>query len=344
MGILMNWTLFTEKMLAWYGASARVLPWRENNDPYRVWVSEIMLQQTRVDTVISYYIRFMEAFPTVEALARADETTLLKHWEGLGYYTRARNLQKAAKIIVEQYDGIFPVDYEVIRSLPGIGDYTAGAISSIAFEKPTPAVDGNVLRVMSRLLADVSDILKLETRKRYIKLLEDIYPSDRRGDFTQSLMELGALICLPGTPICDRCPVKSLCAAFKAGNPDKYPVRQAKKEKKVERLTVFLISDGAHLAISKRDKGLLANMWEFPNVLGWLDEKAVRKHLEKKGYRVRHVETGAQVKHIFTHIEWQMQVYHCRVDKVRTPYLTDEITLPTAFRKLLKQEPQKLRY
>lgn len=331
----MDFTLFTKEMLAWYGENARVLPWRENHDPYRVWISEIMLQQTRVDTVIGYYNRFMETFPTLQALAEADEATLLKHWEGLGYYTRARNLQKAAKVMMEMHGGIFPNKYEQVRALPGIGEYTAGAICSIAFEMPTPAVDGNVLRVLSRLLADDSDIMKPETRKRYTKQLSEIYPDEQRGDFTQSLMELGALICIPGTPNCSLCPVQNLCSALKNGNPEAYPVKPAKKEKKVERLTVLLISDGTHLAISKRDKGLLANMWEFPNVSGWLDEAAVRAHLEEKGYGVESVDKGIMVKHIFTHVEWQMQVYHCRVERVDSPYLTDTITLPTAFRKLL---------
>lgn len=333
----MDWPLFTKEMLTWYEGNARVLPWRENHDPYRVWVSEIMLQQTRVDTVIPYYLRFMAAFPTVQALAEADETILLKHWEGLGYYTRARNLQKAAKTIVEQYDGIFPVNYNAVRNLPGIGDYTAGAICSIAFEQPTPAVDGNVLRVLSRLLQDDSDIMKPDTRKRYTQLLASIYPESNRGDFTQSLMELGALICIPGTPACDRCPVHSLCGAFKAGNPEDYPVRPMKKDKKIQQLTVFLISDGTHLSICKRPQGLLANLWEFPNVPGWLDEQAVRTYLANQGYCAEHVEAGRQVKHIFTHIEWQMQIYRCKVDRVDEPYLTDGITLPTAFRKLLKE-------
>ncbi len=332
----MNWTLFTEKMLDWYRQSARVLPWRENRDPYRIWISEIMLQQTRVDTVIPYYKRFMETFPCVEALAKADEETLLKHWEGLGYYTRARNLRKAANVIMETYRGVFPTRWAEIRQLPGIGDYTAGAICSIAFEQPTPAVDGNVLRVMSRLTADASDVMKPETRKQYNALLEDIYPAEGRGDFTQSLMELGALICLPGTPKCAACPVQSLCCAFYAGNPEQYPVKAPKKEKKVERLTVFLISDGTHTAISKRTKGLLANMWEFPNVFGWLSEDAARKELGKMGYEIIKLEAGPSVKHIFTHVEWQMMVYHCKVNRVDLPYLTEETTLPTAFRKLIK--------
>lgn len=332
----MDWNLFINKMLDWYDANARVLPWRENHDPYRVWVSEIMLQQTRVDTVIPYYNRFMETFPTVEALAAADEATLLKHWEGLGYYTRARNLQKAAKTIVEQYNGIFPRHYDAVRALPGIGDYTTGAICSIAFEQPTPAVDGNVLRVFSRLLTDDSDILDPETKKRYTKMLADVYPENRRGDFTQSLMELGALICVPGTPTCERCPVQTLCKANKNSTQELYPVRQAKKGKKVEQLSVLLISDGVRLAINKRDKGLLANMWEFPNVSGWLETAAVKARLADMGYDVRKVVKGKMVKHIFTHVEWQMQVFHCDVDRVEMPYLTEETTLPTAFRKLLK--------
>ncbi len=336
----MNWTLFTGKMLDWYRHAARVLPWRKNRDPYRIWVSEIMLQQTRVDTVIPYYNRFMETFPCVEALANADETALLKHWEGLGYYTRARNLQKAAKVIMETHKGIFPDCWGDVRKLPGVGDYTAGAICSISFEQPTPAVDGNVLRVLSRLTADASDVMKPETRKQYTALLQEIYPTKGRGDFTQSLMELGALICLPGMPKCDACPVQTLCCAYAQGNPEKYPVKTPKKEKKVERLTVFLISDGIHLAISKREQGLLSNMWQFPNVFGWISEDAAREELCKMGYQVTQIRDVGCVKHIFTHIEWQMQVYRCSVNKVEAPYLTNEITLPTAFRKLLRLEQE----
>lgn len=336
----MNWSLFTGKMLDWYKGAARVLPWRENRDPYRIWVSEIMLQQTRVDTVIPYYNRFMETFPCVEALANADETALLKHWEGLGYYTRARNLQKAAKVIMETHKGIFPDRFEEVRKLPGVGDYTAGAICSIAFEQPTPAVDGNVLRVLSRLTADDSDVMKPETRKRYTALLEKIYPAEGRGDFTQSLMELGALICLPGIPKCEECPVQTLCSAYAKGAPERYPVKTPKKEKKVERLTVFLISDGTHLAISKREQGLLSNMWQFPNVSGWISADAAREEMGKMGYSVIRICDVGRMKHIFTHIEWQMQVYRCTVKKVEAPYLTDAITLPTAFRKLLRIEKE----
>ncbi len=331
----MDWTAFVQGLLDWYVTSARDLPWRKNHDAYRVWVSEIMLQQTRVDTVIPFYNRFMETFPTVEALAGAEESVLLKHWEGLGYYTRARNLQKAARMIADDFGGVFPREYDGVRRLPGVGDYTAGAICSIAYGLPTPAVDGNVLRVLSRVLADDTDIMKPETKKRYTALLAAVYPEGRCGDFTQSLMELGALVCVPGAPACDVCPVAAYCKAYQTDTVSEYPVRNVKISKRVEDLTVFLISDGAHMAIRKRDQGLLGGMWAFPHVPGHLDAEAARDALLEMGYLCYGLEKGSMVKHIFTHVTWRMQVYHCSVDQVEEPFLTESVTLPTAFRKLL---------
>ena len=221
----------TEPLLAWYEKNARVLPWRENTDAYRVWVSEIMLQQTRVDTVIPYYERFLRRFPDVAALAAAPEQELLKMWEGLGYYSRVRNMQKAAQQICEKYNGIFPDEYEQLLSLPGIGAYTAGAVASIAWNKPYAAVDGNVLRVVTRLTADSREISDTKFKNEITAALQEIYPVDKCGIFTQSLMELGAVVCMPnGTPRCTECPLQSLCSACAAGTQPAYPVKKKKAQ------------------------------------------------------------------------------------------------------------------
>ncbi len=232
----------TEPLLAWYEKNARVLPWRENTDAYRVWVSEIMLQQTRVDTVIPYYERFLRRFPDVAALAAAPEQELLKMWEGLGYYSRVRNMQKAAQQICEKYNGIFPNEYEQLLSLPGIGAYTAGAVASIAWNKPYAAVDGNVLRVVTRLTADSREISDTKFKNEITAALQEIYPVDKCGIFTQSLMELGAVVCMPnGTPRCTECPLQSLCSACAAGTQPEYPVKKKKAQRRIEDKTVLIM-------------------------------------------------------------------------------------------------------
>lgn len=287
-------------LLQWYDYNRRILPWREDPAPYHVWVSEIMLQQTRVEAVKGYYDRFLTRLPDIAALAAAEEEELLKLWEGLGYYNRVRNMQKAARIITEKYGGEMPADYEKLRALPGIGDYTAGAISSIAFGLPYPAVDGNVLRVMSRIACNEEDIAKEQTKKKLKEDLISILPA-RVGDYNQSLMELGAVICIPnGKPLCEQCPVMHLCRAFHAGRETELPVKTAKKERRIEKRTVYLISCGGKFLLHRRtDKGLLAGMWEFPNFLEadgqpeFLDRLTVKK--KKKA------------KHIFSHVEWHME-------------------------------------
>lgn len=271
----------TEPLLAWYEKNARVLPWRENTDAYRVWVSEIMLQQTRVDTVIPYYERFLRRFPDVAALAAAPEQELLKMWEGLGYYSRVRNMQKAAQQICEKYNGIFPNEYEQLLSLPGIGAYTAGAVASIAWNKPYAAVDGNVLRVVTRLTADSREISDTKF-KRNTAALQEIYPVDKCGIFTQSLMELGAVVCMPnGTPRCTECPLQSLCSACAAGTQPAYPVKKKKAGRRIEEKTVLLMIHAGKLALQKRAKsGLLGGMWELPNLSGKADIAQIKSGLK----------------------------------------------------------------
>ena len=290
-------------LLLWYREHARVLPWRTQPTPYRVWISEIMLQQTRVAAVLDYYRRFLEEAPTVEALAELPEERLMKLWQGLGYYSRARNLQKAARQVMEKWGGVFPNTYEAIRSLAGVGDYTAGAISSIAFGLPVPAVDGNVLRVCARLRADYGDISAQATKRRVTGDLSQVIPLDAPGEFNQAMMELGATVCLPnGAPLCDRCPVSGFCRAFQEGRTGELPVKAAKKERRVEERTVYLFFAGERVALRRRgSKGLLAGLWEYPNELtdgaDWPRVWGLSpKTLERAG-------TG---KHIFSHIEWRM--------------------------------------
>ena len=258
-------------LLPWYRENRRALPWRETNDPYRIWVSEIMLQQTRVEAVKGYYARFLQALPDIESLAGCDDEKLHKLWEGLGYYSRVRNLKKAAGVILAQHGGVFPADYDAVRALPGIGDYTAGAVCSIAFSLPTPAVDGNVLRVLSRLRCDAEPIDLPAVKKRVNRELAEIYPNDCPGEFTQALMELGATVCVPnGEPRCGNCPCREFCGG--QGSWQELPVKLPKRAKKQENRTVFVLRCGDRYAICKRPaRGLLAGLWQFPNESGHLE-------------------------------------------------------------------------
>lgn len=348
-------------LLHWFEYNRRILPWREDPTPYHVWVSEIMLQQTRVEAVKGYYDRFLTCLPDIKALAEADEETLLKLWEGLGYYNRVRNMQKAARIVVEQYGGELPADYEKIRALPGIGDYTAGAIASIAFGLPYPAVDGNVLRVMSRITCNEEDIAKESTKK---KLKEDLINTlqeksilqcrdeqqDRPeepvegnvyGDFNQSLMELGATVCLPnGKPLCEQCPVMHLCKAFHTGREQELPVKSAAKARRIEHRRVYLITwEGKVLLHRREKKGLLAGLWEFPNVLVEQEKTTVNQGKEGlpetteafgskelfgnsalaelfSGAQLRLIGKTKPAKHIFSHVEWHMEGIKLEVQTV----------------------------
>lgn len=298
-------------LLTWYDYNARILAWRDHPIPYYVWISEIMLQQTRVEAVKGYFDRFVEALPDIKDLAEAEEEKLLKLWEGLGYYNRVRNLKKAAQVVISEYGGEFPADYHELLKLPGIGTYTAGAISSIAFQIPVPAVDGNVLRVTKRIAGSYDDITKERVKKELWADLIQIMPVDRPGDFNQSLMELGATVCLPnGKPLCDECPVMHLCNAFHKNLIMEIPVKQAKKERRKEEHTIILMEYQDKYAIRKRsEKGLLAGLWELPNLEGKLSRQEVQEALSAWGFSASKIDPMGQAKHIFTHIEWHMIGY-----------------------------------
>ena len=278
--------------LNWYDYNARILPWRDNPKPYYVWVSEIMLQQTRVEAVKGYFERFIETLPDIKSLAEVDEDKLLKLWEGLGYYSRVRNLQKAAKVIMKDYNGELPSDYNELLKLSGIGVYTAGAIASIAFQKPVPAVDGNVLRVMKRIAASYDDITKESIKKELWQDLYQIMPSDRPGDFNQSIMDIGATVCLPnGKPLCDQCPVMHLCKAFHQDIVMELPVKPPKKGRKKEEKTILIFEYQDQFAIRKRPaKGLLAGLWEIPSVEGKLTLKKIKEQLEERQFQIERIE------------------------------------------------------
>ena len=332
-------------LLPWYRQNKRELPWREDRDPYHIWVSEIMLQQTRVEAVKGYYTRFLKELPTISALAQCDDEKLHKLWEGLGYYSRVRNLKKAAREIMERYGGVFPEDFSEISSLPGIGPYTAGAIASIAFQLPRPAVDGNVLRVCARLTGDFSPIDLPETRKKVTAALEKIYPEEA-GDFTQALMELGATLCGPNwEPRCPDCPCEKFCRGHLEAIADKLPVKTPKKPKKQEDRTVFILSCENRWALHKRpNRGLLAGLWEFPNVSGTLEPEQALETLHRMGIHPRELLRQVERKHIFTHIQWNLRGFYLEV-RERTGefhWFTEEeiqsqAALPTAFRQFWEE-------
>lgn len=307
-----------EPLVQWYRENKRDLPWRENPEAYRVWISEIMLQQTRVEAVKGYYDRFLKTLPDVQSLAEAEEDQLLKLWEGLGYYNRVRNMQKAARQIMVDYHGVFPSDYEEIRSLTGIGSYTAGAISSFAFGKPEPAVDGNVLRVLTRILADHSDIMKQSTKTKMEKALRKVIPEGSPSDFNQGLIELGAIVCVPnGEPKCQECPVSHLCRAREEGRISEFPVKKKAKARRIEDKTILVFRDDEEIAIGKRDKkGLLAGLYELPNVPGHLSRKEVENYCKEIGLLPIRIKKLPVAKHIFSHVEWHMIGYDIRVDEL----------------------------
>ena len=333
-------------LLTWYRQNARRLPWRDEPTPYRVWISEIMLQQTRVEAVKPYYERFLQTLPDVRTLAEADEATYLKLWEGLGYYSRVRNLHKAANLVMERYGGELPRSYEELLTLPGIGPYTAGAIASIAYGIPVPAVDGNVLRVATRLMADPSNISDPKTKKRIENCLQFILPQEAPGTFNQAMMELGATVCLPNSaPQCEACPLHSLCAAGAQGNPCDFPVKAPKKARRIEERAVFLFLCDRKLALHSRpNQGLLAGLWELPNECGVASPQDVQKCAEQWGLNALRIEKCGQAKHIFTHIEWHMSAYRIRVEEavakdlvwVTQEQLNRQFTLPSAFRPFLE--------
>ena len=304
----------TTALLEWYETGHRTLPWREDPSPYHVWLSEIMLQQTRVEAVKAYYARFLEALPDVCALAAVPEDRLLKLWEGLGYYSRARNLKKAAQVIVSEYGGEMSSAAKDLKRLPGIGDYTAAAVASIAFGQREAVVDGNVLRVMARLRADGRDIALPQTKQQVQAEIAEVFlPKEDAlcGAFNQAVMELGALVCVPnGAPHCDVCPVRKHCTSAKEGTQAAYPVKSAKKPRTIEEKTVLLFSDHTRIAIRKRGtKGLLAGLYEYPSLEGHVTEDALRALLRRKGVPALKLRRLPDAKHIFTHREWHMQGY-----------------------------------
>ncbi|MBP3459600.1 MAG: A/G-specific adenine glycosylase [Lachnospiraceae bacterium] len=298
-------------LLAWYDKSKRILPWRENKEPYGIWVSEIMLQQTRVEAVKPYFDRFMRELPCISLLAEAKEERLLKLWEGLGYYNRVRNMQKAAQIIMDEYGGSFPKEYELLLKLPGIGSYTAGAIASISFGKREPAVDGNVLRILSRLMLYEEDILSQKAKSEVRNSLIPLMPKERSGDFNQALMELGATVCVPnGAPHCEACPWKEMCLANKEDKWKEYPKKAAKKPRKTEQKTVLIIGDGERILLHKRpSKGLLAGMYELPSLEGYVHEDVIIAKVREMGFSPLRIQQVEEAKHIFTHKEWHMKGY-----------------------------------
>ena len=333
----MEWT---ESLLTYYQANARDLPWRRTRDPYRIWISEIMLQQTRVEAVRGYYARFLETLPNIASLAAVEEDRLLKLWEGLGYYSRARNLKRAAEVIQKEHGGALPRDYDALLKLPGIGAYTAGAIASIAFDIPVPAVDGNVLRVIARKDADDADILAASTRRRVRDTLLDCMPKDRPGMFNQAMMELGATVCVPnGAPHCDICPIAFCCKAHLAGNETDYPVKAKKAARRIEQKTVFAVeTPKGYLGCRRPDKGLLAGLFQLPDTMGRLSDAEMMDWLGAHGLHPTGEIRMYERVHIFTHVEWHMRV--CAVSLSKVPPLPDswlvldkdQHSLPTAYR------------
>ena len=327
-------------LLSWYNRVRRPLPFREAPTPYRVWVSEIMLQQTRIEAVLPHFAAFMAAFPTVSDLANADDEHLLKLWEGLGYYSRAKNLKKAAIEICKTYGGELPADFEQLRALSGIGDYTAGAIASIAYGLPVPAVDGNVLRVFSRLLCYDTDVLSTKGRRELTEAVKAVLPPDAPGAFNEAVMELGETVCLPNTaPLCDSCPLAAVCAAHNAGRETDFPVRIKKNARRVENRTVLVaIQDKKVLLCKRPEKGLLAGLYELPNIEGAGDANALAAAFGLT------LESAPQplpyAKHLFSHVEWRMTGFSATVSGnapangrfVTAEELKNDTALPSAFK------------
>ena len=338
--------LIAGPLLQWFAVNRRPLPWREDADPYHVWVSEIMLQQTRIEAVKKYYDNFMRELPDLQSLSVIPEEKLLKLWEGLGYYSRARNLQKAAKMIVSEYGGVFPDRYALIIKLPGIGAYTAGAIASICFNERVTAVDGNVMRVIARVTADNRNVLLPDTKKTVTEELSAILPEEP-GTFNEALMELGELVCLPnGEPLCEQCPLKEICAAYKRGLTAELPIREKAVKRKREEKTVLLIEDGTGMiAIEKRtEPGLLSGMYQLPNLSGHFEADDIRKLLTEWGLAPERVDFFKSVKHVFTHIDWFMECYKVRtaIHSERFLWVTgkelaESYPLPTAFKPFTKE-------
>lgn len=339
LGVIMKQDV-SENIIKWYQENKRILPWRMDKDPYHVWISEVMLQQTRIEAVVNYYNRFMKELPTVFDLAKIDEDKLLKLWEGLGYYNRARNLKKCAIILVEKYNGCFPKKYDELINLPGVGEYTASAISSICFNEKESCIDGNVLRVFTRINNATRNISDKKVKDDIRKTLMENMPEDS-GDFNEGLMELGEVICIPNSePKCNICPVHEYCKAYINKTYQNLPVKTKKQGKKEEDVTVFLFKHHEKVAISKRDdKGLLANLWEFPNIQDKLSLKKVKGYLEKENISYKKVSKSIQNTHIFTHKIWNMSAYIIELENIENlnyiwvtkTELETKYAIPTAF-------------
>ena len=355
--VLARLAAINQPLLAWYRANARKLPWRDEPEGYHVWVSEIMLQQTRVEAVRPYYSRFIRTLPTIADLAACEEDTLMKLWEGLGYYSRVRNMQRCARVLMKEYGGKLPEEYERLIKLPGIGPYTAGAIASIAFGKPVPAVDGNVLRVISRITASEEDILLPSVRSRIDRLLRITIPKENPSDagvFNQALMDLGASVCLPSsaamTAKCGLCPLADLCLARQKGMADRLPVRIVKAKRRKQEKTILVISDGRHAVIGKRpSRGLLAGMYGLPDLDGRQTEEAVLAFVKELGVSPLRIKPLPEARHVFTHIDWMMSGWYIFTEDLTeaagpaAPYLAVDIrsigaayAIPSAFRSYMK--------
>ncbi|QGG47116.1 A/G-specific adenine glycosylase [Heliorestis convoluta] len=336
-----NWVL---PLLHWYEHTKRDLPWRQTKDPYRIWVSEIMLQQTRVETVIPYYERFLHTFPTVHDLAQSPLDQVLKAWEGLGYYSRAKNLHKAAQQIVQDYKGDFPQSYEALRRLPGVGDYTVGALLSIAFNQPYPAIDGNVLRVLSRVYCINEEISSLAVKKKMYQILKSLYPAGESSNFTQALMELGALVCIATSPRCHSCPITPFCIAQKKKMQSDLPIKKKGAKKKAIARSLALIQEENKVLLHQRPlEGLLGGLWEFPGIDGDSDSD---RFFQEHGFKILWGAPSMTVRHEFTHLIWDMTLYKAQKVEPLSP-LTErwhwftveelsEITIPSAFRKIVQ--------
>lgn len=340
-------TAIPDLLLPWFYEHKRVLPWRQMENPYATWISEIMLQQTRVEAVKEYFLRFMSALPTVESLATCDDEKLMKLWEGLGYYSRARNLKRAAEMIVKEYGGEIPSERSVLARLPGIGDYTAGAISSIAFGNPEPAVDGNVLRVVSRITEDFTNIDLPTCKAELTERLRAVYPPDASA-FTESLMELGAIVCVPnGAPLCSECPMRPVCLAYRKGSYASLPVRKEKSARKKESMTVFFLLSDQKTALCKRtQKDVLNGMWEFPNRPNSFTAFEAKQYLFENGITIVGELTKRTHVHVFTHKEWHMTCYYGVCDRLprsctvfALEEIREKISLPSAFKWCLDECP-----
>lgn len=332
-----------QPLLKWFEQNKRQLPWRQDKDPYHVWVSEIMLQQTRIEAVMGYYARFISELPDVQALSEVEDDRLLKLWEGLGYYSRARNLKKAAQVIQSEYGGRFPQTYAALRKLPGIGDYTAGAIASICFNERVPAVDGNVLRVHARITGSRDNVLLPSVKKSVTAALSAIMPEEA-GSFNEALMELGETVCLPAAPRCGDCPLNAVCFAYQNGMTAELPVRVKQQKRRSEKLTVLVLTaPNGSIAIEKRGGGLLSGMYQLPNTAGYYSEEEIKQFLTAWRLEPLSVTFLKSAKHAFTHIDWLMEGWQVAVREPNDRFLwvsrlelQSTYPLPTAFRKIWK--------